>query len=352
MTKFTKTRHANLVRSATGTYFVRAKVGGRLIRASLHTDKEWTALVRRDDRLKRERESVAKTKESRGGRMLMMDCIREYLFQSAQNRKIKKRTKDYHMEAVKMIRASWKEIDTLDAARVTGEQCKEWAEKLRVRFSPTRYNGALDTLRGIFAVAVKAGARLDNPASEVERLSVPRTKLSLPTSGQFQSVLAYLDGRKSAAKFLVRVLAYTGMRIDEARQLEWRDVDKDKCELHIRFIVGERNVKNNEERRIPIIPELIPVLDQLHVFTGHKVKVLPIGTVKNVLKISLKTLGVPHFTHHDCRHLFATRCIESGVDIPTVAKWLGHKDGGALAMKVYGHLRDDHSQAMAAKVKF
>ena len=47
-------------------------------------------------------------------------------------------------------------------------------------------------------------------------------------------------------------------------------------------------------------------------------------------------------THHDLRHLFATRCIESGVDIPTVARWLGHKDGGALAMKTYGHLRNEH----------
>lgn len=32
--------------------------------------------------------------------------------------------------------------------------------------------------------------------------------------------------------------------------------------------------------------------------------------------------------------------------------WLGHKDGGALAMKVYGHLRDHHSVAMAQKVSF
>jgi hypothetical protein len=40
------------------------------------------------------------------------------------------------------------------------------------------------------------------------------------------------------------------------------------------------------------------------------------------------------------------------VDIPTVSRWLGHRDGGALAMRVYGHLRDDHSQSMAAKVKF
>jgi hypothetical protein len=31
---------------------------------------------------------------------------------------------------------------------------------------------------------------------------------------------------------------------------------------------------------------------------------------------------------------------------------LGHKDGGALAMKVYGHLRDPHSAAMAQWVSF
>jgi hypothetical protein len=65
-----------------------------------------------------------------------------------------------------------------------------------------------------------------------------------------------------------------------------------------------------------------------------------------------KKLGITRFTHHDLRHLFATRCIESGVDIPTVSRWLGHKDGGALAMKTYGHLRDQHSTTMAQKVIF
>src|SRR5258707_7753082 len=65
-----------------------------------------------------------------------------------------------------------------------------------------------------------------------------------------------------------------------------------------------------------------------------------------------KKWGWAHITHHDLRHLFATRCIESGVDIPTVSRWLGHKDGGALAMKTYGHLRDEHSVSTAKKVTF
>ena len=41
-----------------------------------------------------------------------------------------------------------------------------------------------------------------------------------------------------------------------------------------------------------------------------------------------------------------------GVDIPTVSRWLGHKDGGALPMKTYGHLRCEHSIAQAQKVSF
>ena len=63
-------------------------------------------------------------------------------------------------------------------------------------------------------------------------------------------------------------------------------------------------------------------------------------------------LRYPHFTHHDFRHFFATTCIEAGVDIPTVSRWLGHKDGGALAMRVYGHLRKEHSFSMFNRVLF
>ena len=66
----------------------------------------------------------------------------------------------------------------------------------------------------------------------------------------------------------------------------------------------------------------------------------------------LRKAGIPKFTHHDFRHFFATTCIESGVDIPTISRWLGHGDGGALAMRVYGHLQVEHSLAMIKRVNF
>jgi integrase len=83
-----------------------------------------------------------------------------------------------------------------------------------------------------------------------------------------------------------------------------------------------------------------------------KGQILQVWRCNKALARACEAIGIAKLTHHDLRHLFATRCIESGVDIPTVSRWLGHKDGGALAMKTYGHLRNEHSQAMAQKVKF
>ena len=70
------------------------------------------------------------------------------------------------------------------------------------------------------------------------------------------------------------------------------------------------------------------------------------------MRRAANVIGIAHLRHHDLRHLFASTCIESGVDIPTVSRWLGHKDGGALAMKVYGHLRQEHSALQAQRVHF
>lgn len=44
--------------------------------------------------------------------------------------------------------------------------------------------------------------------------------------------------------------------------------------------------------------------------------------------------------------------MESGVDVKTVASWLGHKDGGRLLLERYTHLRSEHSQEMAKRIRF
>ena len=62
---------------------------------------------------------------------------------------------------------------------------------------------------------------------------------------------------------------------------------------------------------------------------------------------SLSNCKFPRFTHHCLRHYFVSNAIEKGIDFKTIANWIGHKDGGLLVAKTYGHLRDSHSHEMA-----
>ncbi len=153
---------------------------------------------------------------------------------------------------------------------------------------------------------------------------------------------------------MVRFLAYGGFRVSEARNITWGDCDFDKGEIVVRGDV-ETGTKNWSVRRVPMIPEMRQLLEQWRTRRMNEPLTSPVMRVKECLlamRRAAKVVGMAQITHHHLRHLFATRCIESGVDIPTVSRWLGHRDGGALAMRVYGHLREQHSVAMAQKVFF
>ena len=149
---------------------------------------------------------------------------------------------------------------------------------------------------------------------------------------------------------MVRLLAYSGARLAESSALRWRDLNMDKGQLTIAGTKSESSY-----RVIPVFPPLAGLLNELRKRRGVEPAdgpILRVRECKGSLRSACINEGVKPITHHDLRHLFATRCIESGVDIPTVSRWLGHSDGGALAMRTYGHLRQEHSAAQAAKVHF
>ena len=120
----------------------------------------------------------------------------------------------------------------------------------------------------------------------------------------------------------------------------------------------DRGTKNWSHRTLPLNDSLRRLLIDLRDnprYFRNKARtnyVLAVSECEKALSRACKEAGTPRITHHDLRHLFATQCIESGIDIPTLSRWLGHKDGGTLVMKTYGHLRDDHSKEMAGKLKF
>ena len=68
--------------------------------------------------------------------------------------------------------------------------------------------------------------------------------------------------------------------------------------------------------------------------------------------MAVRKAGLPRIGFHDLRHYFISYCVMSGIDYMTIAKWVGHRDGGILIGRVYGHLADDHAKAQAMRVNF
>ncbi len=354
-----KTQYANLIRYVpSGSYFARLRVRGKLIRKSLKTDVLSVAKLRLGDLEKNEREAAESNESAFKGRMVFGDCVEIFKAQTTASTLLKPSAKIYRKEAVESIVKTWPGILTRDVRRFSPSECKTWAAELSSLYSPSRYNGVVGVLRAIFKVAIDAGALYRNPAESIQRAKVRLKVLNLPDAAQFEKFIAEIerangrDSRKCAN--LVRFLAFGGFRKSEAANITWADCDFEKGEILVRGDV-ETGTKNWSVRRVPMIPEMKALLQRLRAERPNEPATTAVMTVKECLQAmtrAAKVVGIKRITHHDLRHLFATLCIESGVDIPTVSRWLGHKDGGALAMKVYGHLRDQHSVAMAQRVTF
>jgi len=271
--------------------------------------------------------------------------------------------------ALKALLKTWPELPSLKIRTITESDCRRWAIKAfregtgfiapgakttRVGMSPSAFNKCVDTLRGIFAIAAKAGVIGDNPGLGVAKVSDRRPQLELPSSAQFEAIVRAVAGGKSRwspdCADMVRLLAYSGARLREATGLRWSHIDEGRQRL---TIPGTKSASSR--RMIPLFPPLAALLIEMRARRAEEpgdAHIAPVQECRESLRSACRVVGVPAMTHHDLRHLFATRCIESGVDIPTISRWLGHSDGGTLAMKTYGHLRDEHSTAQAAKVRF
>ncbi|MCX6922441.1 MAG: site-specific integrase [Verrucomicrobia bacterium] len=341
-----------------GNYFGKVKINGKTIRKSLETSVWTTAQLRLNDFLKEHRENRNKVDAP-----TIKEAVELYKTELASDSTIKASSKGYRHDCIVKLERTWPELWDLRLDEITRQACKDWAAKLVKEIACQYFNNVIGTLRLVIASGIKShkektGVKLENPATELKRVRIRQKELQLPESSHFKSLVENLRMRSGGwgprVADLVEFLAYSGLRIrSEALWVTWDDIDWKRREIIVR---GDpvTATKNSETRRVPLIPDMEGLLVRLRdrLGTVGNERILQVNRGHESLARACKEIGIPRLTHHDFRHLFATRCIESGVDIPTVSRWLGHKDGGALAMKTYGHLRNEHSQAMAQRVKF
>ena len=210
---------------------------------------------------------------------------------------------------------------------------------------------------------------------------------------------AALSASKNGQQFAdyLRLLALTGAREQEAIKLAWAGISFDRSLL---TVGADADTKNREARHVDFHPEMEAHLKAMHTRRAQDSRWLfpspqrgdrddRAKTFREALlltraasgwvcgecnevtfdqtapkacpqcqsaRLQLRQPALPEHLRgigfHDLRHHFISYAVMSGIDYMTIAAWVGHKDGGVLIGKVYGHLADAHKKAQAQRLNF
>ena len=338
-----------LYRNGHGVYFAWFSVRGKQLKRSLKTsDKE---LARR--RLAELRKVATRLHGLEDRNLRFEEVVRAWL-ESIQGG-LKPSTYRRRVVCINQLMPFFK---TIPMRSITSADIEKWKLRRGATIAARTFNKELETLNHVIRYArdVK-GILLDNPAEKVRNRKTATATVAIPSKEQFRGLLAELRNEpqavRSGAGAFTEFLAYSGLRLGEGREVRWRDVN---FELNTVLVTGgETGTKNHQHRTIPLFPGLRRLLESIIKERGERIKedrIFEVRDIRQALGSACRRAGLPRFGHHALRHFFCSNAIEAGVDFKAIAGWLGHKDGGVLAAKTYGHLRNEHSAAMAQRMTF
>ena len=132
------------------------------------------------------------------------------------------------------------------------------------------------------------------------------------------------------------------MRRNELLNIKYKDLNFEENEILIR---GEKT--KNSLRTIQVNKKV------LNLFPKKDIPFVDWNSdkVNREFKKIVDKLGLVGITIHSLRHTFATRCIENGVDMVVVQKWLGHSSI-SMTIDTYTHIEKEYKQEFANKLNY
>jgi integrase len=257
-------------------------------------------------------------------------------------------------------------------------------DRLKSGTKPVTLNRQLDTLRSCLGKAVEWNIIDNHPLKGLKRLKVDDDErvrfLSTAEEQQLRNALVKresnmrdarerFNGWRAARQIallpsrpegyldnihpLVLVALNTGLRRGELFSLRWADIDADASMLTVRAAAA----KSGDSRRIPLNREAQQVMDAWRdqcapkstadlVFPG--VEGARLTNINKSWATVCKLANLSDFRLHDCRHHFASRLVQLGVDLNLVRELMGHHD---IKMTLrYAHLSPDNLKTAVAKL--
>jgi len=168
-----------------------------------------------------------------------------------------------------------------------------------------------------------------NPCSRISREPENNTIDRWLTQDEEQRLISGAKGYLNRQLTEIIVIALnTGMRQGEILNLKWQDID------FSRKVITVHKTKNKDPKVIPLNNTAIKIFSGKsrvvtisgYVFATQNATMISRWNLQREFKNALRKAEIENFRFHDLRHTFATRLVQAGVDLYSVAKLLGHRD--------------------------
>ena len=228
--------------------------------------------------------------------------------------------------------------------------------------SANSVNGIITVIQSSLKRANELGVAKNYHAGTVQRPRVEEADVKCFSVGEQRLIeKAVLSAPKR--KWLGVIIAlYTGVRIGELLALDFTSVDMQKRTITVketcyeskdkngRFAKITDTTKSHRTRVIPFPKQLLPIFKELkaqsksgYVIENGKGEQMSMRSYQRSFEKLIDKLGVSKLSFHALRHTFATRALESGMDVKTLSEILGHKSA-TVTLNRYAHSMLEHKQ--------
>ena len=336
--------------------YVRQPGGGFYARITLDGKRSWRSLktekLREAQRLLRDLQSGHTrqvTTRTADKLHAALDKVIEFRStrRAVRSRQLKTSTKGFHADILSVTKrlfadrqlAEFDDVGLLKTLMASG-------------FSQSRRKAIFELLKRTFADAVENGTIKRNPLHGHIPGKVGKKDRTLPTRDQLEAMMQVIPELSPRyghrAVFTLRFLAFSGMRIEEARNVQWSDITDDG-KIRIRGgIEGTKTLDIGQSRLMDINAPLQAVLDDIAAVYGKEGRVMPAKSILPHLREACAKLKIPVVNHHDLRSWFITWGITSGVDVSTLAGWVGNSP--TVLLERYAAVQDELKKTAAAKL--
>ncbi len=184
----------------------------------------------------------------------------------------------------------------------------------------------LTTMKGVINWSKVAGY-LQPSNLIIPKVRVNNQRTRILTDEEEVNLLSLLEQSPNCDNYdLVALLLDTAARLNEIQQLQWANIDLDKCELIL------WRTKTRTESILKLTQRSAEILKRRYNETIATGLVFPSTTgslrktTPKAIQKAYKELGLENFCTHSIRHSTASKLIKNGMSLFAVSKLLGHSN--------------------------